>query len=148
MIGIVAGIFCTLIVAALSSFCFKIDQGWFYALRLPPFMLSGAAFEALVAISYFSCILSVGRLVEYKHIFPSMLFFAILAVCCVLFVHTFFGLKKLAWGLFFISAALAVACVLFFRFLEKDLKLALEFLPTLAFDLYGTVVVLYVFMAN
>lgn len=148
MIGISVGIFCTLIVAALSSYCFKLDIAWFYSLKLPVFMLPPAAFEAMVALSYLSCILAVGRLVEYKHIFPSMLFFAGLGTSSILFVYMFFARKMIWWGLFFMAATLAFALVLFFRFLIKDLKMALEFLPAFLFDLYGFVVTLSIAMAN
>lgn len=148
MIGISVGIFCTLIVAALSSYCFKLDVAWFYGLKLPSFMLPSAAFEAMVALSYLSCILAVGRLVEYKHIFPSMLFFAGLGTSSILFVYMFFARKMIWWGLFFMAATLAFAFVLFFRFLVKDFKMALEFLPAFLFDLYGFVVTLSIAMAN
>ena len=148
MIGIVAGIFCTLIVAALSSYCFKFDPVWLYSLRLPAYMAPPAAFEAFVAVSYLSCIISVSRLVEHKHIFPSMLFFAGLGACSVLFVLTFFGLQQLFWGLFFMAGTLAFALVLFFRFLTKDVKIALMFLPTFAFDMYGFVLTVAIAMAN
>ncbi len=148
MIGIVAGIFCTLIVAALISYCFKFDARWFYSLKLPAVMPPPVAFEIMVAASYASCIFAIGRLVEYKHIFPSMLFFVALGVSCILFVHTFFGLKQLLWGLVFMSATAGFAFVLFFRFLMKDIKIALAFLPAFLFDLFGFVMVVYIAMAN
>ena len=148
MIGIVAGIFCTLIVAALSSYCFKFDPVWFYSLNLPAYLAPPAAFEAFVATSYLSSIISISRLVEHKHIFPSMLFFAGLGASSVLFVFTFFWLKQLFWGLLFMAATLAFAFVLFFRFMTKDFKIALIFLPTFAFDLYGFVLTLTIAMAN
>ena len=148
MIGISVGIFCTLIVAALSSYCFKPDLAWLYSLALPAYMVPPAAFEAMVALSYLSCILAVGRLVEYRHIFPSMLFFAGLGTSSVLFVYAFFKLKQIWWGLFFMTATLAFAFVLFFRFMIKDLKMALEFLPAFVFDFYAFLVVLYMAMAN
>lgn len=148
MIGIVVGIFCTLIAAALCSCCFRLDAAWFYGLVLPPFMLPSGAFSALSALSYLSCILAVSRLVEYKHIFPSMLFFLGLGASCVLFILTFFRLKLLIWGMVFMGAAAGFAFVLFFRFMIKDLKMALEFLPAFLFDLYGFVVTLYIAMAN
>ena len=148
MIGIVAGIFCTLIVAALSSYCFKFDPAWFYSLKLPAYLAPPAAFEAFVATSYLSSIISISRLVEHKHIFPSMLFFAGLGASSVLFVLTFFWHKQLFWGLLFMAATLALALILFFRFLTKDVKIALIFLPTFAFDLYGFVLTLTIAMAN
>lgn len=148
MIGIVAGTFCTLIVAALSSRLFKLDPAWFYSLELPRFMMPAVAFEAALAVTYASCIFSIGRLVEHKHIFPSMLFFGGLGASSALFVHAFFGRKSLLWGLILIAITLAFAFVLLFRFLMKDAKIALGFLPTFAFDLYCFTVVLSIAMAN
>ncbi len=148
MIGIVAGIFCTLIVAALSSYCFKLDPAWFYSLRLPSYMAPPAAFEAFVAVSYLSSIISISRLVEHKHIFPSMLFFAGMGANSILFVLTFFWHKQLFWGLLFMAATLAFALVLFFRFLTKDVKIALIFLPTFVFDMYGFILTIAIAMAN
>lgn len=148
MIGIVAGIFCTLIVAWACSYAFKLDEKWFCSLQMPAYMLPRGAFTVMVGATYVSCIISISRLVEHKRIFPSMLFFVGLGVCSVLFVVLFFACKQLLWGMVFMGATLALAFVLFFRFLGKDFKIALAFLPAFAFDLYGFLVVLYIAMAN
>lgn len=148
MIGIVAALFCTLVVAGLCSYCFKMDHAWYNALSKPQFLLSGGWFSLFVGASYLSCILSVSRLVEYKHLFPSMLFFVLLGTGCVLFVWSFFTLKNLLAALIFMTLVLAMAYTLFLRFLTKEVRLALEFLPTLLFDIYAFIVVLCIVMAN
>lgn len=148
MIGIVAALFCTLIIAGLCSYCFKPDFIWYNSLVKPAFAVSNGWFSLFVSISYLSCILSVSRLVEYKHLFPSMLFFVILGAGCVLFVWSFFSLKNLLLALISIALVLGVAYTLFLRFLCKEIKIALEFLPTLLFDMYGFIVVLSIVMAN
>lgn len=148
MIGIVVGIFCTLIVAGLCSYLFNIDLKWWIALNKPAFVLSGGWFTAFVFVSYLSSILSITRLVEHKHIFPSMLFFAILGLFCVLFVLAMFTLKNLWFAFFCICVTLAMAYVLFVRFLIKDYKIAIIFLPVLVFEIYGFLCVIGIVMAN
>lgn len=95
-----------------------------------------------------SSILSITRLVEHKHIFPSMLFFAVLGVFVILFVFAFFTLKNLLLALVFMTVVLAFAYVLFIRFLTKDVTLALIFFPTLAFNIYAFVCTIAILMAN
>lgn len=148
MIGITVALFCTLVVSGLCSLCFKMDLKWWIALEKPPFVLSGGCFTIMVGTCYLSCVLAVSRLVEFKHLFPSMLFFLILGVFSVLFVFSFFTLKNLAFALVCMTVVLATAYVLFVRFLIKDWKMAVEFLPTLLFDAYGFLCVLYIFMNN
>ncbi len=148
MIGIVAGVFCTLIVAWSCSYCFRFDAAWYVALVKPPYVLSGGWFTAFVCAAYASAILSVSRLVEHKHFFPSMLFFVGLGVSCILFVWAFFTLKRLALALAFMTAALAFAYVLFIRFLMKDVATAISFLPALLFDIYAFLCTLAIAMQN
>ena len=128
----VVALFATLIVAGLSSYCFKMDFKWYVLLAKPPFVLSQAYFSSFVVVTYLSSILSITRLVEHKHIFPSMVFFAFLGTFAILFVFAFFTLKNLLLALVFMVVALAFAYVLFIRFLTKDVTLALIFAPTFA----------------
>lgn len=148
MLGIVAGLFCTLIVAGICSYCFNMDFKWYLSLNKPVFLVSGEWFTAFVATAYLSSILAISRLVEYKHIFPSMIFFGILGVGCIFFVLCFFTLKNLMLALFFITLVLAMAYVLLVRFLIKDYKIALEFLPAFLFDVYSFVCVMYIVLQN
>ncbi len=148
MIGMVVGVFCTLIVAGLCSVFFKMDFKWYYMLTKPAFVLSGGFFSAFVVVSYLSSIFSITRLVEHKHIFPSMLFFALLGVSCVLFVIAFFTLYNLVLAFVAITFVLAFSYTLFVRFLTKDVTLALIFMPTLTFDIYSFVCVIAILMAN
>ena len=144
----VVALFATLIVAGRSSYCFKLDFKWYVALAKPSFVLSPAFFSTFVVVTYLSSILSITRLVEHKHIFPSMLFFAVLGVGTILFVFSFFTLKNLLLAFVFMVVVLAFAYVLFIRFLTKDVTLALIFAPTLAFNLYAFVCTLSILMLN
>lgn len=148
MIGIVVGVFCALVVAGVCSYLFKPDLNWWFSLDKPRFVLSGGWFTAFVFLSYVSSILSITRLVEHKHIFPSMLFFAVLGLFCALFILAMFRLKNLWFALFCISVDLAMGYTLFVRFLSKDYKIALAFLPTLAFLIYGFLCVITIAMRN
>lgn len=148
MLGIVAGLLLTLIVAGLSSYCFNIDLKWYISLNKPVFLLPNGWFTVLASISYVSSILAIGRLVEYKHIFPSMIFFAVLGVSCILFVLCFFTLKNIIAALVFITVVLAMAYVLFVRFLIKDYKIAIEFLPAFLFDVYAFICVMFIALNN
>ncbi|MDE7372913.1 MAG: tryptophan-rich sensory protein [Clostridia bacterium] len=148
MLGIVAGLLCTLIVAGICSYCFHLDLRWYLTLNKPSFIVPNGWFSVFVCASYISSILAVGRLVEYKHIFPSMIFFAIMGVCCIFFVLCFFRLKSLVAALIFITLTLAMAYVLFVRFLIKDYKMALVFLPTFIFNVYAFVCMMYIALQN
>lgn len=148
MIGLVAGLLLTLVVSGLCSLCFNIDLNWWIALEKPSFVLSGGWFSIFVAASYLSSVLAISRLVEFKHIFPSMLYFVILGVFCILFVLAFFTLKNLLFGLICMCVVLAVSYLLFIRFLTKEIKIAIEFLPTFLFNIYGYLCVLCIFLNN
>lgn len=148
MIGLVAGLLLTLVVSGLCSLCFNMDLNWWIALEKPSFVLSGGWFSVFVAASYLSSVLAISRLVEFKHIFPSMLYFVILGVFCILFVLAFFTLKNLLFGLICICVVLAVSYMLFIRFLTKEIKIAIEFLPTFLFNIYGYLCVLCIFLNN
>ncbi|MCM1306098.1 MAG: tryptophan-rich sensory protein [Bacteroides sp.] len=148
MLGIVVGLLCTLVVAGLCSYCFNIDLKWYISLNKPSFLVSNGWFTFFVCASYISSILAVGRLVEYKHIFPSMIFFGVMGIGCILFVLCFFTFKNLIASLIFISLVLAMAYVLFVRFLIKDYKMALEFLPAFLFDVYAFVCVMCIALQN
>lgn len=148
MIGLVAGLLLTLVVSGLCSLCFNMDLNWWIALEKPSFVLSGEWFSVFVAASYLSSVLAVSRLVEFKHIFPSMLYFVILGVFCILFMLAFFTLKNLLFGLMCMCVVLAVSYLLFIRFLTKEIKIAIEFLPTFLFNIYGYLCVLCIFLNN
>lgn len=148
MIGLVAGLLLTLVVSGLCSVCFNLDLKWWIALSKPSFVLSGGWFTLFVAMSYLSSVLAISRLVEFKHIFPSMLYFVILGVFCILFMLAFFTLKNLLFGLICMCVVLAVSYLLFIRFLTKEVKIALEFLPTFLFNVYAFLCTLCIFMNN
>ena len=148
MIGLVAGLLLTLVVSGLCSLCFNMDLNWWIALEKPSFVLSGGWFSVFVAASYLSSVLAISRLVEFKHIFPSMLYFVILGVFCILFMLAFFTLKNLLFGLMCMCVVLAVSYLLFIRFLTKEIKIAIEFLPTFLFNIYGYLCVLCIFLNN
>lgn len=148
MIGMVAGLFCTLLVAGLCSFCFKIDFNWYVGLNKPAFVVSGGWFSVFVTISYISTVLSISRLVEHKHIFPPFIFYSVLGVSCIMFVFSFFRLKILLLALFFISVALTMSAVLLVRFIIKDFKSALLYFPAFIFNLYAYLCALCIAMAN
>ena len=99
-------------------------------------------------MSYLSSVLAISRLVEFKHIFPSMLYFVILGVFCILFMLAFFTLKNLLFGLICMCVVLAVSYLLFIRFLTKEVKIALEFLPTFLFNVYAFLCTICIFMNN
>ena len=148
MIGLVAGLLLTLVVSGLCSLCFNMDLNWWIALEKPSFVLSGGWFSIFVAASYLSSVLAISRLVEFKHIFPSMLYFVVLGVFCILFMLAFFTLKNLLFGLICMCVVLAVSYMLFMRFLTKEIKIAIEFLPTFLFNIYGYLCVLCIFLNN
>lgn len=148
MIGLVVGLLCILVVAGLCSACFDLDVEWYNTLILPNFVLTGGYFTLFTLISYTSSLLTISRLVEFKHLFPSMLYFLILGISCILFMLFFFKLKIIWTALVFITIAAMISYVLFIRFLGKEIKMALEFLPTLAFNIYSLLCVLAIFMNN
>ena len=148
MIGIVVGVFAILVVSGLCSLCFKTDLKWWISLEKPSFVASGGVFTMLVVAAYISCILAISRLVEYKLFFPSTIFFVIIGVFCVLFVFAFFTLKNLWFALACMAIVLAFSYVLLIRFLTKEVKIALEFLPAFAFNFYAFLCALCIAMNN
>ena len=77
-----------------------------------------------------------------------MIFFAVMGVGCIFFVLCFFKLKSLIASLVFITITLAMAYVLFVRFLIKDYKMALVFIPTFLFNIYAFVCMMFIALQN
>lgn len=148
MIGIVIGLFCVLAVAGLCSYCFKQDLTWYNLLIKPSFVLEGRWFTAFISVCYMSCVLTISRLVEFRHLFPSMIFFLLLGASSVLFTFLMFTQKSLVGALICAALILGFAYTLFFRFLIKDIRLAACFLPTFIFDAYAFICALSVAMLN
>ncbi len=148
MIGIVAALFCTFVVAGLSSYCFQMDWAWYAALKKPSFVLGGGYMTAFVFLSYISVVLSISRLVEYRHFFPSLLYFLLLGAGSVLFVTSFFKFKSPLGGFLTMTATLAMSYTIFIRFLIKDIKNALEFLPAFLFHIYAFLCTISILMLN
>lgn len=148
VMGIVAGLFCVLAVAGLSSYCFKLDVVWYAGLIKPAFLLSHGWFVLFVALIYLSSVLAVSNLIEYKHFFPSMIFYAVLGVFTVLFCFVFARLKNLILSLICMTAVLAMSYILFIRFLTKNVKIALVYSPSLIFNIYAFLCILNLFILN
>lgn len=148
MIGIVVGVFAILVVSGLCSLCFNVDLKWYIALEKPSFVVSGGWFTVFVSTAYASCVLAISRLVEYKHFFPSTIFFLILGIFAVLFAFAFFTLKSLWFALVCMTVVLAMSMVLLTRFFTKEVKIALEFLPTFLFNFYAFLCMLCIAMNN
>lgn len=148
MIGLVVGLMLALIASGLCSVCFNIDLKWWIALNKPTFLLPNGWFSIFVGVSYLSSVLAISRLVEFKHIFPSMLYFLLLGVFCILFVYAFFTLKNLVFAFVSMTIVLGLSYMLFIRFLTKEVRIAIEFFPTFLFNVYGFTCVLCIFMNN
>lgn len=148
LIGIVAGIFCTLVVAELCSYCFKIDLKWYISLVKPPFCVSSGWMTCFVAICYISTIITIAMLVEHKWFFPSMIFFVLLGVFCILFVFAFFTCKNILLALVFMTFAEGLSFGLLIRFLSKKAIVALAYLPSFLFNSYSFLVTLCITLAN
>ena len=113
-----------------------------------PEILPNGWFTVFVSTAYVSCVLAISRLVEYKHFFPSTIFFLILGIFAVFFVFAFFTLKNLWFALVCMTAVLAISYVLFIRFLTKEVKIAIEFLPAFLFNFYAFLCTLCIAMNN
>lgn len=137
-----------MVVAELSSFAFSPDFIWLNSLIVPTYVPPGWLFTLMITVTYASVVWVISRLVVGRHIFPSMLLFCALGFCVVMFVYLFFTKKEIYAGAFFIAAVLALSVTLTIRFLIKDPKLALIYLPTLIFHCYAFVTVVGVAMYN
>ncbi len=146
--GLVFGIFCTLIVAWLCSFCFKMDYEWYAALSKPPIVPSNGWFPFFVALTYASTIFVITRLVVSKHLFPAIFLLALVGFCAVMFVHTFFAMKQLLLALVFSAGLVAASLALLVRLIIKDLVAALIYLPAALFNAYSFVVNVCIVMLN
>ncbi len=148
MIGIAVGLFMVLLLESGCSIVLKIDFKWWNEIYKPAFLLNSAYITCFVIISYMSSILTMGRLVEHKHIFPSMIFFVLLGIGCFAFIYALFSLKNLLLALINITFVLSISYVLLVRFLIKDIRCAIYFAPTFLFNTYSFICAISLAMSN
>lgn len=148
LIGIVVGIFCTLLMAWFCSFQLKIDFIWYNSLVKPVFLAKPMIMTVFVSVMYLCHILVIARLVTGKHFFPSMVFLAIISIFSILFVHSFFTWKNVYLALVFSLVVFLVSLLVQVRFFLKELRISLYYLPVFIFNAYSTVAVTFIAFAN
>ena len=148
LVGVVTGLFCTLIVAWFCSLSLNIDFIWYNSLIKPPFLFNAQIMTAFISLVYIMSIVVVARLVTGKHFYPSMVFFAIIGIFSILFVHTFFTFKSLYLAFVFSLIIFAVSLTLQVRFFTKELRISLYYLPIFIFNAYSVIVMAYIAFAN
>lgn len=148
LIGVVVGLFCTLVVAWFCSFSLKIDFIWYNSLVKPAFLPNTSVMTAFVSMVYFLNIAVIARLVTGKHFYPSMVFLGVVGIFSILFVHSFFTWKNIYLALVFSMIIFAVSLVQQVRFFIKELRIALYYLPVCIFNVYSVIVVSYIAFYN
>ena len=148
LVGVVTGLFCTLIVAWFCSLSLNIDFIWYKSLIKPPFLFNAQIMTAFISLVYIMSIVVVARLVTGKHFYPSMVFLAIIGIFSILFVHTFFTFKSLYLAFVFSLIIFAVSLTLQVRFFTKELRISLYYLPIFIFNAYSVVVMAYIAFSN
>ena len=148
LIGVVTGLFCTLIVAWFCSLSLNIDFIWYNSLVKPLFLVDEKIMTAFVSGAYILSIVVVARLTTGKHFYPSMVFLAIIGIFSILFVHTFFSFKNVYLAFVFSLIIFAVSLVLQVRFFTKELRISLYYLPIFIFNAYSVIVMAYIAFAN
>ena len=148
LIGVVTGVFCTLIVAWFCSLSLNIDFIWYNSLVKPLFLVNDKVMTAFVSGVYILSIVVVARLTTGKHFYPSMVFLAIIGIFSILFVHTFFSFKNVYLAFVFSLIIFAVSLVLQVRFFTKELRISLYYLPIFIFNAYSIIVMAYIAFAN
>lgn len=148
LVGVVTGLFCTLIVAWFCSLSLNIDFIWYNSLIKPPFLFNAQIMTAFISLVYIMSIVVVARLVTGKHFYPSMVFLAIIGIFSILFVHTFFTFKSLYLAFVFSLIIFAVSLTLQVRFFTKELRISLYYLPIFIFNAYSVVVMAYIAFSN
>ena len=139
MTGLTFALFCILLVAAVGQLCLEIDFKWYSSLNKPAFMPNPFAFRFAVSVVYVCLCAVITRLVVGKHFFPSMIFLAVSGVLSVIFIFVMFRLKSVYGATVAMTAVLAVSFVQMTRFVFKDGKLALMYLPVFVFNAFCTV---------
>ncbi|MEG2450579.1 MAG: tryptophan-rich sensory protein [Clostridia bacterium] len=148
LLGLVVGLFCTLIVAGLCSYCFNMDFTWYSQLDKPSFMPSGGYFTVFVSLTYLSTIWVIARLVASKKIAPTIVFFVVIGVCSILFVYLFFSLKQIYGSMVFITFTFISSLMLFLKFIARDFVSAIIYFPSLLFNAFCFVIMFALAMAN
>ena len=148
LIGVVTGLFCTLVMAWFCSFQLKIDFIWYNSLTKPLFIAPPMVMTMLVSVVYLMHIIVIARLVTGKHFYPSMVFFALTSIFSILFVHTFFTFKNVYLALVFSLVIFFVSLVLQVRFFTKELRISLYYLPIFLFNAYSVIVVSCIAFSN
>lgn len=148
LIGVVTGLFCTLVMAWFCSFQLKIDFIWYNSLTKPLFTAPPMVMTMLVSVVYLMHIIVIARLVTGKHFYPSMVFFALTSIFSILFVHTFFTFKNVYLALVFSLVIFFVSLVLQVRFFTKELRISFYYLPIFLFNAYSVIVVSCIAFSN
>lgn len=148
LIGLVTGVFCTLVVAWLCADCLKIDFKWYNALVKPVIVPGGGYFTLFVSAAYALNILVVARLVTGKHFFPSTLILAGIGLFSILFIYAFFARCNVYLGLVFMLLVFILSFIQQVRFFIKETLIALYYLPVFIFNCYCLVAVAAIAIAN
>lgn len=148
LVGVVTGLFCTLIVAWFCSLSLNIDFIWYNSLVKPPFLFNAQTMTVFISLVYIMSIVVVARLVTGKHFYPSMVFLSVIGIFSILFVHTFFTFKSLYLAFVFSLIIFAVSLTLQVRFFTKELRISLYYLPIFIFNAYSVVVMAYIAFSN
>ncbi len=148
LIGIVVGLFCTLVVAWLSAYSLNIDFIWYNSLSKPLFLVDSAVMTAFVSVVYFLSILVVARLVTGKHFFPSIMVQGLLGFFTILFVHSFFTFQNVYLAFVFSVIIFLLSLFQQIWFFTKELRISLYYLPIFIFNVYSLLVMSYIAFSN
>ena len=148
LIGIVVGLFCTLVVAWLSAYSLNIDFIWYNSLSKPLFLVDRSVMTAFVSVVYFLSILVVARLVTGKHFFPSIMVQGLLGFFTILFVHSFFTFQNVYLAFVFSVIIFLLSLFQQIWFFTKELRISLYYLPIFIFNVYSLLVMSYIAFSN
>lgn len=146
--GLAVGTLSVLVFAWICSVCLNVDFKWYYGLDKPVFVPSSGIFTLMISVVYALHVVVVSRLVVGKHFFPSTLILTGTGVFATLFVFAFFTLENLYLSAVFVSIVFALSLLQIVRFMMKELRIALYYLPVFVFNCYAFVVVLAIAFAN
>ena len=148
LVGVVTGLFCTLIVAWFCSLSLNIDFIWYNSLAKPLFVVDKAVMTALVSIVYFLSILVVARLITGKRFFPSIMIQGFLGFFTILFVHSFFTFKNVYLAFVFSVVIFLLSLFQQVWFFTKEMRISLYYLPIFVFNVYCLLVTSYIAFSN
>lgn len=148
LLGVVFGIFFSLVVAWTSSYLFFDGVDFSHTLKTPNFMPQPMVFEIVVSITYIIQSLAIARLITRKEFGFSLFLVMLKGFFDVVFIGVMFRGHNVYSATIVMALIFACAMLVQVRFLYKDLKACILYLPITVWASFLLILMIAIAMHN